>query len=204
MFFHIKTPVYIRKYFSKYLWKKQTDLPEIYLTFDDGPHPEVTEWIIDTLKEYDVKATFFCLGKNVEKHPSTYQRLQDEGHRVALHGYNHLNGWKTNYTDYIKDFEQSESSIKSDLFRPPYGKIKKKQAKYIMNKGYQIVMWDIIAGDWKQDWPSDRILRNIISNVEEGSIIVLHDSEKAFQHVQYVVPKMIEELKAKNYQFKTI
>ena len=156
----------------------------IYLTFDDGPHPVATPFVLDELKKYTAKATFFCIGKNVIEHPAIYKRIIDEGHGVGNHTHNHLNGWKTNTNEYLNDVMIASKLFKSNLFRPPYGKLRSIQAKRIADaiadKSAKIVMWDVLSGDFDETLSKEQCLKNVIDNTVEGSIIVFHDSEKAF------------------------
>jgi len=195
----------------------------IYLTFDDGPIPEVTPWVLDLLKENDAKATFFCIGNNVKKYPEIFQRIAKDGHGIGNHTYNHLNGWNTDSATYFKNTLQAEkamaeaskmeiiSSENSEpptpnykLFRPPYGKIKNSQAKKLSKKGYKIVLWDVISGDYDEDFSAEKCYQNIIKYAEPGSTIVFHDSLKAFRNLKKVLPKVLEYYSEKNLEFRSL
>ena len=202
MFFFTKTPSFIRRFYSQYLWNVNTLNKEIYLTFDDGPTADVSTWVLDQLKKNDAKATFFCLGKQIVTQPAIFQRMRDEGHSIGNHGDQHLNGWKTSKTNYLLDYERGQKLSNSKLYRPPYGKIKKGQAQSILADGNQIVLWDIMPGDWKQNISSEKVLKNILGNIENGSIIVLHDNEKAHKHLKYVLPILLKKLKLFGFQLK--
>lgn len=178
----------------------QTQENKIFLTFDDGPHPEITPWVLDTLEKYQAKATFFCLGKNVEKYPETYQRLIDQGHRVGNHGYAHLNGWKTSLKLYLQDVERGGQIISSPLFRPAYGKITFRQ--YLaLKKKHTIVLWDVLSRDYDSSQAPSQITDKVIKSTQKGSILVFHDSEKAFNNLQNTLPGLLEQLKSKRYTF---
>lgn len=209
-FFWTKTPFLIQKLFSNYFWTIPNTENGIYLTFDDGPIPDVTEWVLDILKEETIKATFFCIGDNIRKHPHIFKRILDEGHTVGNHTFNHLNGWKTNNTKYFDNIELFENEhlkntkTKSKLFRPPYGKIKPSQANILRKKGYKIIMWDIISYDFNEKIKKEECLENIIKKCTSGSIIVFHDSLKAEKNLKFVLPRVIQILKKKGYAFKPI
>ena len=165
--FLAKSPDIVKKYYSKLIWNIPNNKQKIYLTFDDGPTPKVTEWLLGVLKHYDIKATFFCVGNNVEKHPLIFQRLIDEGHAVGNHTYNHLKGWKTDNQSYLDNVQRCQDVFESNLFRPPYGKIKRSQTK-IINQQYLIVMWDVLSGDFDQKTSPEKCLQNVIKHVKVG------------------------------------
>ena len=195
-----KSPKIIKALYSQLTWEVPNTKNKIYLTFDDGPTPEITDWTLDILKQFNIKATFFCLGQNVEKHPKIYQRILDEGHAVGNHSYAHLSGWKTKDEDYFKDFEKSQSLIKSTLLRPPYGRITKSQAKHLKNQ-YNIIMWSVLSGDFDEKTPPEKCLENVIKHTKSGSIIVFHDSKKAAINLKYALPKAIENLMERGFVF---
>lgn len=206
--YFIKTPWVAKKFFSSYIWDLPSNANEVYLTFDDGPHPTITPWVLDELKKYNACATFFCIGKNVEKHPAIYQRILIEGHAVGNHTYQHLNGWKTEDKNYLDDIAKAADLIKSNLFRPPYGRIKSSQAKKIaiamQRPEVKIIMWDILSADFDSSFSPDQCLANVIENISGGSIIVFHDSEKAFDNLKYVLPRCLEVLQAGGFSFRKI
>lgn len=206
-FFPVKTPKFIQRLFPNYLWKKASLSKTIYLTFDDGPTPEITQWTLDTLKHYNAKATFFCIGDNVKKHPSIFDNLIKEGHTIGNHTFNHLKGWNTNTEDYINNTEKAQEVINpkhKHLFRPPFGKIKRRQAKLLINKGYKIVMWSVLSYDWEVSVSQEKCLKNVLKNTSSGSIVVFHDSVKASKNMQYALPKMLDHFSKKGYQFKSL
>lgn len=205
--FFIKTPSFIKKFFSSYVWHIPTDEKIIYLTFDDGPHPTVTSFVLDELKKYQAKASFFCIGKNVEEHPEMFQRILAEGHAVGNHTYDHPCGWEVATKDYLANVAKATASIKSNLFRPPYGKIKGSQAKGIaeaMNEKTNIIMWDVLSADFVTGITPQQCLQNVLNNYEKGSIIVFHDSEKAYANLKFALPETLKILSENGYLFKRI
>jgi peptidoglycan/xylan/chitin deacetylase (PgdA/CDA1 family) len=178
----------------------------MYLTFDDGPHATVTPFVLQQLQQYNAKATFFCIGKNVVEQPTIYQQILNDGHSIGNHTHNHLNGWKTNDASYLKNIELAAQHIQSNLFRPPYGRIKKSQAKQLMlrNANMKIVMWDVLSGDFDTQLSPQKCLDNVLKNVTQGSIVVFHDSEKAFERLQYALPKTLEHFSNLGYTFKAL
>ncbi|MFT5147333.1 MAG: peptidoglycan/xylan/chitin deacetylase (PgdA/CDA1 family) [Polaribacter sp.] len=211
-FYIPKTPSCMMRFFSKYTWCFSRDVKEIYLTFDDGPTPEVTQFVLDELKKYNAKATFFCIGKNILNHPDVFKKIKNSKHTIGNHTYNHLNGWATKNKDYFDNFLQCEpiisktldESTKPKLFRPPYGKIKKSQAKSILKKGYRIIMWDVLSADFDVATSKEECLRNVLNNTKNGSIIVFHDSVKASEKLKFVLPKVLKEFSEKGFVFKAI
>ncbi|RTY71615.1 MULTISPECIES: polysaccharide deacetylase family protein [unclassified Flavobacterium] len=202
----IKTNWIIKKIFSNYSWDVSNTGNTVYLTFDDGPIPEVTEWVLVELKKYGIKATFFCIGNNIEKNSEIFKKVIREGHTIGNHTFNHLNGWQTTTDTYIKNTKQAQEAIENHthpdakLFRPPYGKIKKSQSKKLQKLGYKIIMWDVLSADFDATISKEKCLNNVLSNVRPGSIIVFHDSIKAFKNLQYVLPKTLAYLKENNFK----
>ena len=185
------------------IWNVETSKKELYLTFDDGPTPVITEWVIQTLKEYGAKATFFCLGKNVEKEQSIYELIHTEGHTVGNHTHNHLNGWKTENEVYFSNIDECAKRVKSSLYRPPYGKISRSQSKHLKSQ-YSIIMWDVLSGDFDLSITPEKCARNVIDNAIEGSIIVMHDSVKAEKNLRYALPKILAHFANKGFKFKAL
>lgn len=204
-FYWIKTNWFIKKIFSNYTWDVSNTGKTVYLTFDDGPIPVVTEWVLAELKKHGFKATFFSIGDNISKHPEIFKKIISEGHSIGNHTFNHLNGWNTSTEDYIENVARCEEAIdkninqtlKSRLFRPPYGKIKTAQSKAIQKLGYKIIMWDVLSADFDTTISREQCLDNVLSNVKPGSIIVFHDSVKAFNNLEYVLPKTLAFLNEK-------
>ncbi|MEZ5012656.1 MAG: polysaccharide deacetylase family protein [Chitinophagales bacterium] len=198
----VKTPHYLKRLYPSLIWDLQKD-QGIYLTFDDGPVPDVTEKVLDILRYYAVQATFFCIGKNVAAHPDIFERIKTEGHAIGNHTQNHLNGWKTENVSYFRDVLTCADQVNSTLFRPPYGRIGYHQIQYLRKK-FRIVMWDVLSGDFDTHIHADTCTEHVLQNTVEGSIIVYHDSEKAKARVLPSIEKVIPELLAKGFIFKTI
>ena len=192
--------------FPRRVWAFSRKEPNVYLTFDDGPIPEVTPWVLEVLRKYNAKATFFCIGDNIPKHPEVYKQILAEGHSVGNHTFHHLKGTETSIEDYIADVEkcehellnQQDSNSENNLFRPPYGKMTAAQAKRLQDKGYQIVMWDVLSADFDVDISEEKCLQNVLQNIKKGSVVVFHDSLKAEKNLRYVLPKVLDSLKNRN------
>ncbi|MFP9114152.1 polysaccharide deacetylase family protein [Flavobacterium sp. RHBU_3] len=206
-FYWVKTRWFIKKFFGGFIWNVARREKTVYLTFDDGPIPQVTPWVLDVLKRHDIKATFFCIGDNIEKHPEVFEQVIAAGHAVGNHTFNHVNGWVVDDEIYVKNAELCQKSIEKHkpegtrLFRPPYGKMSRKQASAMRHKGFKLIMWDVLSADFDQDITPEKCLKNVINNVENGSIIIFHDSEKARRNLQYALPRAIEYLKRERYRF---
>lgn len=198
------TPDILKKIYPKHVvWEIKTFEKAIYLTFDDGPIPEVTPWVLDILEKYQAKATFFCLGKNVNNNPGLYKMLMNAGHSTGNHSYSHLNGWKTHTKNYIEDVEQCSRFVFSSLFRPPYGKFKPSQLRLLKNK-YTFILWSLISGDFDPFLDKEKCLETILKNTYSGSIVVFHDSLKAKEKLQYVLPKFLEHFTKHGYSFLSL
>lgn len=176
---------------------------KIYLTFDDGPVPIITTWVLDILKQENIKATFFCVGENVSNNTEIYTRILDEKHAVGNHTYNHLKGWNTHGNQYIRNVIKCAEVVDSKLFRPPYGRIKKSQLSLI-NKQYSVIMWDVLSGDYDKNTSPEQCLKNVIGNVRNGSVIVFHDSFKAQKNMEYAFPRFIRYAKEKGFEFDVL
>lgn len=196
----VKTPRFIQNLFPNFTWHIPTQEKVLYLTFDDGPIPEVTPWVLDVLAKYDAKATFFCVGDNVNRHPDIFQQVVSAGHAVGSHTFNHLNGWATDNIPYFHNIRHCANQVNSVLFRPPYGRLKPKQAQFLQ-RHYRIVMWDVLSGDFDPDVEPEQCLNNVIDNVRPGSIVVFHDSLKAKENLTYTLPKVLEHFKSQGYAF---
>ena len=214
MSFWVKTNYFVKKIFPNYVWDIPNNENKVFLTFDDGPIPEITEWTLEQLKKYDAKATFFCIGNNIEKHPDIFNNIITQGHAIGNHTFNHLNGWKNSTEDYIENVKLCQSQITNpkshpsdselaqqilNLFRPPYGKIKPSQSRILRKLGYKIIMWDILSYDFDQTVTPEKCLDNVLKNVVKGSIIVFHDNVKAEQNLKYALPKTLAFLKEKGF-----
>ncbi|MCB0569297.1 MAG: polysaccharide deacetylase family protein [Phaeodactylibacter sp.] len=196
----IKTPQFIQNLFPNYTWRIPTQEKVLYLTFDDGPIPEVTPWVLEQLEQYDAQATFFCVGDNIRKHPDVFRQVIEKGHAVGNHTYNHLNGWLSENIPYYHNVRHCANLAHSVLFRPPYGKLKPKQAQFLQ-RHYRIVMWDVLSGDFDPRLSEEQCLSNVVNNAEPGSIIVFHDSLKAEEKLRYVLPRVLEHFAMEGYQF---
>lgn len=198
-----ETPRFIIKFFKNLEWHSNRSEKIIYMTFDDGPTPDITEKVLDILDEYGAKATFFCLGRNVDRHPELFELIKQKGHSVGNHSYSHLKGWRTSLKTYIQDVNLAQFLIQSKLFRPPYGRISRAQAKYL-GKLYRIIMWDVLTHDYNQRLPRKMCLRNAIRSTRNGTIIVFHDSVKASENMFFVLPRYLEHFIGKGYKFARI
>ncbi len=172
----------------------------VYLTFDDGPTESVTRELLNILRKEKVLATFFCVGKNVENHPNLFQEIKHQGHVIGNHSNTHINGWKTNKKQYLKDVDDANQIIKSNLFRPPYGKLNWR-SKRTLQKKYKIIMWDVAGGDFDKRLSVKEIIENVTQHVKPGSIIVLHDNQKFKHKTIEALPIIIKKLKASHYEF---
>lgn len=196
----MQIPRFLRPVFGKLIWQVKTKSKLIYLTFDDGPVPEVTPQVLDILDQYGWKATFFCVGENVRKYPELYQDVLSRGHQVGNHSYNHIRGFRYTVEDYVANVKKASVYITSRLFRPPHGRIKFSQIKALKDD-YDIVMWDVITYDYDRNKKPDAILKTLKSYLREGSIVVFHDSIKAKENVLTVLPKALEFWKEQNYHY---
>ena len=199
----VKTPRFMQSLFPNYTWNVKTDEKVIYLTFDDGPIPEVTPWVLEQLAEYDAHATFFCVGENVEKHPSVFEQVLDAGHSVGNHTFNHLSGWTTDNIPFFHNIRHCARVVNSGLFRPPYGRLTPSQTQFL-TRHYRIVMWDVLSGDFDKSISKEDVLENVISNAKRGSIVVFHDSLKAQGHLEYALPRVLAHFHAKGYRFESL
>jgi len=228
MFYTVKTPwVFKKMIYPSLVWEKPTREKILYLTFDDGPHPSATPFVLDQLKLYNAKATFFCIGKNVLQHQDLYRQILDEGHKTGNHTFTHLNGWKTDVEAYLKNIFEASKYIDSNLFRPPYGRITKFQASILQKvngeplimhkkknnkddssfsfqKPFNIIMWTILSGDFDEKISAERCLQNVVLNTKPGNIIVFHDSSKAWSRMSFALPRVLAYFDKQGFSFKSL
>lgn len=206
MFYLTRTPALVRALYKSCVWKLNPSTPTVYLTFDDGPYPKATSYALEQLRKYNAKATFFCIGKNVQAHPDVYQEIFHEGHAVGNHTQDHLNGMKTRTRLYVDNVLEASRHIDSRLFRPPYGKIKRSQIKAIREKipGVKIIMWDVLSGDFDTELSPQSCLQNVLFKARSGSIIVFHDSEKAWERMQFALPRVLEHFSRKHIKMEAL
>lgn len=201
--YFVKTPKVIKQIFPSFKWDQPTEKREIFLTFDDGPIPEVTPWVLDQLDFYKAKATFFCVGDNVRKYPHIFEQVLDEGHQIGNHTFNHLNGWQTSVEEYTENIEKCANYVESSLFRPPYGKISRRQSQLIADH-FTIVMWDVLSGDFDPNLSKIACLQNVLNHTSAGSIIVFHDNIKSFEKLKYVLPRVLKYYTELGYTFSKL
>lgn len=199
----IKTPRLIQSLFPNFTWRIPTQEKVLYLTFDDGPIPEVTPWVLEQLENYNAKATFFCVGDNIRRHPEVLEQVKAKGHTIGNHTFNHLNGWTTDNIPYFHNVRHGANISNSILFRPPYGRLRPKQAQFLL-RHYRIIMWDVLSGDFDPKVRPEQCLANVVNKAQSGSIIVFHDSLKAENKLQFVLPKVLEHFSALGYRFEQL
>lgn len=204
MLYLTKTPFWLRWLSPSSLWRLPAREKTLYLTFDDGPIPEVTPWVLDTLRAAHAQATFFCVGDNVRKYPEVFGRLQREGHSVGNHTFHHLDGWRTDTPVYLDNVALCAEKVTSNLFRPPYGRLKPAQGAALRQKGFQIVLWDVLAGDFDPKASPEVCFRNVTRHARPGSIVVLHDSLKAQPRLVPLLPRLLEHFGGRGYRFEAI
>jgi peptidoglycan/xylan/chitin deacetylase (PgdA/CDA1 family) len=205
-FYFVKTPWLFKFIFRNWVWSFSENQKIIYLTFDDGPTPEITPWILNLLQKFNAQATFFCIGKNMVKHPEIFQAILKNNHSFGNHTNDHLNGWKTNTDLYIENCLEAANTTEhpTKLFRPPYGKLFYSQSKRLRNKGFKIIMWDVLSADFDTKISKEKCLQNVLKNTRNGSILVFHDSSKASKKLKFVLPKVLEYFTEKGYSFQKI
>lgn len=199
----IQPKAFLKKIYPKAIWNLDRTEKTIYLTFDDGPIPELTEWVLQELEMYNAKATFFCVGANIQKHPSIFEKVKQQGHLVANHSMNHIKGFKTHVSDYLKEVDACESLTATRFFRPPYGQLKRGQYKALVERNYKIVMWDVISYDYEKI-AHETCAKNVIVNSRNGSVVLFHDSLKAEKNLRYALPLFLKHFSDLNYTFKTL
>ena len=202
----VKTPWLLKKIYPQLIWDSDKRDRVIYLTFDDGPIPIVTPAVLNILKQYNAKATFFCIGDNVRKHPDIFEEVKAAGHAIGNHTFNHLKGWKTETQTYLENFLQADKLLDTPLFRPPYGRIKRAQIKALKEAkpGLKIFMWDVLSGDFDMTLKPEDCLKGVLKYTEAGSMVVFHDSIKAFKRLEYVLPRALEVWSKAGYIFGSL
>ncbi len=201
--FKYKIPYILQLFYPNYTWKVNTQQKVVYFTFDDGPHPEITTWVLSELAKYNAKATFFMVGANIEKYPEIVEKVKQSGNAIGNHTFNHLNGWKTKDENYFENINKCKEFIESNLFRPPYGRIKSKQAKHILKK-FKVIMWDKLSRDYDANLKIDESLKAMKTLPAKGSIFVFHDSEKAFKNLKILLPELLNFYSLNGYQFEKL
>ncbi len=201
--YFVKTPWWLKRFYAKLIWHIPSKEKVLYFTFDDGPHPQATPFVLDALRQYKAKGTFFCIGKNVVHHPQIYTRITDEGHSIGNHTFNHANGWLTDDSSYRENIFKAGESIDSNLFRPPYGRIKRSQTKMIM-PCFKVIMWDVLSADFDIKLSPQKCFDNVVWNCKPGSIVVFHDSQKAFERLHYALPLALAHFSRLGYRFEAI
>jgi peptidoglycan/xylan/chitin deacetylase (PgdA/CDA1 family) len=202
----IKSPLLLKWYYPSLTWHKNRNEKVIYLTFDDGPIPDVTDFALKTLKAFNAKATFFCIGDNIYKHPEIFENIKNEGHSIGNHTFNHLKGWITPDEIYLKNFQKCQELTKTHLFRPPYGRIKRSQIAKLRSThpDMQIIMWDVLSGDFDVSLDPQKCFINAVKHTENGSIVVFHDSIKAYDRLKYALPKVLQHFTKQGYRFESL
>ena len=210
----VKTPEFVQRMFPRRFWALSQNQNSVYLTFDDGPIPEVTPWVLSILRKQQAKATFFCIGDNIQKHPEIFKAILKDGHSIGNHTLNHLNGWKTNSLNYVNNVQKAEETILKfedakfpktmKLFRPPYGKLTSTQSKMLKKNGYKIIMWNVLSADFDQTISEEKCLQNVLNNIQVGAIVVFHDSLKAEGKLRYVLPKLLNYISEKGWDCRSI
>lgn len=212
-----KSPLFLKLLYPSLIWNKSRSEKIIYLTFDDGPIPDVTNFVLNELNKYSAKATFFCIGDNIVKHPDIFLHIKEQGHQIGNHTFNHLKGWNTANDLYLQNILNCQQLTQTSLFRPPYGRIKKSQIRMLQSDSYpsqsadakpavprQIIMWDVLSADYDETVTAEKCYKNVIDNATNGSIVVFHDSQKAFPRLQYALPKALQYFKENGYIFGSL
>lgn len=196
----VTVPAFLKIFYPSLLWQMPAGEKKLYLTFDDGPHPEITPQVLEILEQHNAKASFFCVGDNVRKYPDTYAQLLKNGHAVGNHTMNHLNGWKTNLNVYYDNVNECRKQVDSNLFRPPYGRITPSQI-HTLRKEYALVMWSVLSYDFDTETDPEQCLDYVINNTEDGAIIVFHDSEKSAANMLFALPRVLKYFNEQGYTF---
>ncbi len=199
----IRPPGFIRRMFPTFIWNFPDETEAIYLTFDDGPSPEVTPWVLDQLDKFNAKATFFCLGKNVEQYPELFEEIKRRGHAVGNHSYSHIKGWGMDTGTYLRDADLAEGFIGGNLFRPPYARIGPNQAR-MLSERYKIIMWNVLSRDYNRSLSGKACARGVVKYLRPGDIVVFHDSRKSAKNLWYALPIVLKFIQTKGWKCKAI
>ena len=201
----VKTPRLVQKLLPNFHWKVSSPSasPTIYFTFDDGPIPQLTPWVVEQLEAFDAKATFFCVGNNVRRYPELVKATLAAGHSIGNHTMHHLDGWQSDNMPYFHDVRHCAVQVKTSLFRPPYGRLKPSQAQFLQ-RHYQVVMWDVLSGDFDPELTAEDCFQNVVRNAGPGSIVVFHDSLKAEKKVRDILPRLLAHYAALGYRFEAL
>lgn len=200
---YINPPKFLKKLFPSFIWSIDNEMDGVYLTFDDGPRPEVTPWILDQLDRHNAKATFFCIGKNVEMFPGLYAEIIRRGHAVGNHSYSHVKGWGMDTGLYVRDIDTASDLIHSNLFRPPYARIGPNQAS-VLSERYKIVMWNVVSRDYSRRVSEKQCVKNVLPHLKPGAIIVFHDSIKSSRNLWHTLPIVLDEIDFRGFRCKKI
>ncbi|MEY3541440.1 MAG: hypothetical protein RLZZ204_252 [Bacteroidota bacterium] len=199
-----RIPFWIKWMYPSFIWQMPSNENALYLTFDDGPHPTITPVVLDLLADFNAKATFFCIGDRVKRYPDIMKRIVAEGHSIGNHTQHHVNGWKSSVSAYQDEVQQAASMIPSNLFRPPYGRIKRKQAKLLENEGYKIIMWTILSADYDHSLNKEECASRVTSHIDKGNIYLFHDSDKGEVRMLHALPILLKLATAEGFLFKRI
>lgn len=198
-------PEFVRKLYPGAIWRMDPNEKSVYLTFDDGPIPEVTPWVLELLDKHDIKATFFMVGDNIRKHPDVFQMVIDRGHRIGNHTFNHIRGFEYLSDNYLANTDKANELMKTDLFRPPHGHMRWGQY-FVLKRRYKIIMWDLVTRDYSKKLRGPQVLANVMRYARNGSIITFHDSLKSWNNgnLQYALPRALDFLEEEGYEFKLL
>ena len=200
---NLSPPRFLQRWFPNLIWNIPNDENSVFLTFDDGPTPEVTPWVLEMLRQYNAKATFFCLARNAERHPDLFARIVAEGHAIGNHSYSHLKGWGTSTKQYLEDIDYASTYLNTNLFRPPYGRFTPKQFR-LLRERYRVVLWSIISMDYSRCVSGRRVAQYVMSHIKPGDIVVFHDSLKAERNLRYALPFVLETIAMRGYTARAI
>jgi len=199
----VHPPEMLRSYYKNVTWRIPVDEKKLFITFDDGPIPDITPWALDLLSKYNAKATFFCIGRNVERHPEVFSQILDEGHKVGNHSYSHVRGMFKDHEEYLADIELGQKFIKAQYFRPPHGRIKRNQVEILKNQ-YTIILWDVLCMDFDTKLTPEKCWKNVVNYTKPGAIVVFHDSVKAEPRMKYALEKTLDHYGDKGFQFDVL